>query len=85
MLICTMADFTCAQKADMHYMYCRANGIGRAALRMYHAHFPNRRMPDHITFQPLHRQLSETDLLHLLRHEAVDEELYAVLAWKKAS
>ncbi|GFU56777.1 hypothetical protein TNCV_4041791 [Trichonephila clavipes] len=32
---------------------------GRAALRMYHAHFPDRGMPVHTIFQRLHRQLRE--------------------------
>ena len=40
-----MGDFTYAEKADMHYMYGRANGNGRAALRMYRAEYPDRRMP----------------------------------------
>ncbi|GFT51392.1 hypothetical protein TNCV_4955061 [Trichonephila clavipes] len=55
-----MGDFTYAENADMHYMYDRATGHGKAALRMYHAQFPNRRMPDHRMFQRLHRQLRET-------------------------
>lgn len=45
-----MGDFTYAEKADMHYMYGRANGNGRAALRMYRAEYPDRRMPDHRIF-----------------------------------
>ncbi|GFW39404.1 hypothetical protein TNCV_1833871 [Trichonephila clavipes] len=32
-----MGNFTSAENADIHYMYGRANGNGRAALRMYHA------------------------------------------------
>ena len=62
-----MVDFTYAEKADMHYMYNRANGKGRAALRMYHAQFHDRRMPNHRIFQRLHRQLSETGKFHLTR------------------
>ncbi|GFW85203.1 hypothetical protein TNCV_3249431 [Trichonephila clavipes] len=43
----------------MHYMHGRANANDRAALRMYHARFPDRPMPDHRIFQRLHRQLRE--------------------------
>ncbi len=78
-----MGDFPYAEKADMHYMYGRANGNVRAELRMYQAQFPDRRMPDHSFFQRLHRQLSETGSFHFMK--LVDEELYAVQAWKKAS
>ncbi|GFW22653.1 hypothetical protein TNCV_2764651 [Trichonephila clavipes] len=42
-----MEDFTYAKKADMHYMYGRANGNDSAALRMCHAQFPDRRKVDH--------------------------------------
>ncbi|GFW27102.1 hypothetical protein TNCV_93281 [Trichonephila clavipes] len=42
-----MKDLTYAKKAGMHYMYGCANGNGRAALRMYHSQFPDRRMPYH--------------------------------------
>ncbi|GFV62063.1 hypothetical protein TNCV_4108661 [Trichonephila clavipes] len=56
--------------ADVHYMYARANGNGRAALRLYHAHFPNRRMPDHRIFQRLHRQLREIRSFSITRQDA---------------
>ncbi|GFU07261.1 hypothetical protein TNCV_2655871 [Trichonephila clavipes] len=46
----TMGDFTYAEDTDMCYMYGRANSNGRAALRMYHALFPDRRMPDNRNF-----------------------------------
>lgn len=65
-----MGDFTYAEKADMHYMYGRANGNGRAALRMYRAEYPDRRMPDHRIFQRLHRQLCETGAFDVNRHDA---------------
>ncbi|GFU55375.1 hypothetical protein TNCV_200371 [Trichonephila clavipes] len=52
-----MRDFRYAEKADMHRMYIRANGIDRTAQRMYHAQFSDRRIPDHRTFQWLHCQL----------------------------
>lgn len=65
-----MEDFTNDEKADMHYMYGRANGNGREALRMYQAQFPDRRMPDHRMFQRLHRQLCETGSFLSTRHTA---------------
>ncbi|GFU36860.1 hypothetical protein TNCV_3580701 [Trichonephila clavipes] len=52
----------------MHYMYRNTNGNSRAVLRMYHAQFPDRRMPNHIIFQRL-RQLSKTRSFHVTRHE----------------
>ncbi|GFS54524.1 uncharacterized protein TNCV_1742771 [Trichonephila clavipes] len=54
----------------MHYINGRANGNSRTALRMYHAQFPDRRMPDHRTFQRLHRQLREIRSFHATRHDA---------------
>ncbi|GFT27838.1 hypothetical protein TNCV_10531 [Trichonephila clavipes] len=55
-----MGDFTYTEKVDMRYMYGLVNGSGRAAPRMYHAKFPDQRMPDHRVFQWLHRQRHET-------------------------
>ena len=49
-LTCTIADFTYAEKTDMHYMYGRANGNDRDVLRMYHTQFRDRRTPDHRFF-----------------------------------
>ncbi|GFS73113.1 transposable element Tc1 transposase [Trichonephila clavipes] len=46
-----MGDLTYAEKADMHYMYGRVKGNGRAALRMYHAQFPDRQILDHRILQ----------------------------------
>ncbi|PRD22515.1 UNVERIFIED_CONTAM: hypothetical protein NCL1_48906 [Trichonephila clavipes] len=46
-----MGNLTYAKDADMHYMYGHVNGNGKAALRMYHVQFPDRRMPDHRIFQ----------------------------------
>ncbi|GFS67245.1 hypothetical protein TNCV_2902531 [Trichonephila clavipes] len=71
-----------AENADMHYMYGRANGNGRDALRMYHAQSPDQRMPDHRIFQWLHRQLHKMSTSPDMM--LVDEELYTVQAWKKA-
>ncbi|GFT01368.1 uncharacterized protein TNCV_3214991 [Trichonephila clavipes] len=65
-----MGDFKYAEHANMLYMYERANGKDRATLRMYHAQFPDLRMPDHRIFQWLHRQLHETHLFYVTRHEA---------------
>ncbi|GFU75613.1 hypothetical protein TNCV_2863281 [Trichonephila clavipes] len=45
-----------------------SEGNGRAALRMYQAQFPDRRMPDHRVFQWLHRQLRETHTFQDIRH-----------------
>ncbi|GFW58082.1 hypothetical protein TNCV_2742281 [Trichonephila clavipes] len=63
---------------------CRENGNVRAALRMYHAQFPDRRMPDHRTFQRLHRQLHGKYSFHGTKHDAGRKELFPVQAWKKA-
>ncbi|GFX37592.1 hypothetical protein TNCV_3201161 [Trichonephila clavipes] len=49
-LTSTVGDFTCAKNADTHYMHDCSNGNGRAVLRMYHAQFPDRRMPHHRIF-----------------------------------
>ncbi|GFW94673.1 hypothetical protein TNCV_4247131 [Trichonephila clavipes] len=65
-----MRHFTFAENADMHYMHSSANGNGRAALRMYHVHFPDERMPDYGIFQLLHRELHETRLLLVAKHDA---------------
>ncbi|GFX00335.1 uncharacterized protein TNCV_1273291 [Trichonephila clavipes] len=37
---------------------------------MYHAQFPDQRMPDHRIFQRLHRQLRETGLFYVTRYDA---------------
>ncbi|GFW34655.1 hypothetical protein TNCV_952831 [Trichonephila clavipes] len=49
-----MGHLTYAEKANMQYIYDRANGNGRPVLRMYHAQFPDQRMSDHRIFQLLH-------------------------------
>ncbi|GFX12107.1 uncharacterized protein TNCV_2998901 [Trichonephila clavipes] len=51
-------------------MYRRANGKGKAELRMYHVQFPDRLMPDHSIFQRLHRHFWETRSFHVTRHDA---------------
>ncbi|GFU42850.1 hypothetical protein TNCV_3140261 [Trichonephila clavipes] len=65
-----MGDFTFRDNADMHYLNVRANGNVRTALRMYHAQFPDRRIPDDRIFQRLHRQLRETHSFHVTRQDA---------------
>ncbi|GFV43283.1 hypothetical protein TNCV_9811 [Trichonephila clavipes] len=80
-----MGDFTNAENEDMYYIYAHANGNDRAERRMYHAQFPYQRMPDHRIFQRLHRKLHETRFFHVIRHDAVVEELYAVQAWEAVS
>ncbi|GFX09912.1 uncharacterized protein TNCV_3565901 [Trichonephila clavipes] len=37
---------------------------------MYNEQFPDRRVPDHIIFLWLHRQLCETRSFHITRHDA---------------
>ncbi|GFX65086.1 uncharacterized protein TNCV_452241 [Trichonephila clavipes] len=51
-------------------MYGHANDNGRATRRMYHAQFPDRRIPDYRIFQRLHRQLRETGSFHVTRQDA---------------
>ncbi|GFU50239.1 uncharacterized protein TNCV_300741 [Trichonephila clavipes] len=65
-----MGGFTYSENADMHYMYGRANGNDRSAQRMYHAQFPDQRLPDHRIFQQFHRQLREIGSFHVTRHDA---------------
>ncbi|GFX90018.1 hypothetical protein TNCV_887161 [Trichonephila clavipes] len=63
-----MRNFTYAENADTHYMYNHANSNGIAALRMYHGEFSDRRIPDHRSFQRLHRQLRETRSFYVTKH-----------------
>ncbi|GFX50980.1 hypothetical protein TNCV_2733311 [Trichonephila clavipes] len=83
-LTSAMGDFMHAEIADMHHMYGRANGNGRVALRMYHAQFSDRQMPDHRIFQWLHPQLRETRPFHVARHSTGIKKVYTVQVWKKA-
>ncbi|GFU29212.1 hypothetical protein TNCV_278251 [Trichonephila clavipes] len=46
-----MGGLNFAKKADMHYVNGRSNCNDRAALRMYHTQFPDRRILDHRTLQ----------------------------------
>ncbi|GFU91020.1 hypothetical protein TNCV_4923511 [Trichonephila clavipes] len=59
-LTSAIGDLTYFENSDMLYMYGCENSNGRAALRMYHAQLPDRRMPDHRIFQRLHRQFRGT-------------------------
>ncbi|GFX29476.1 uncharacterized protein TNCV_4498711 [Trichonephila clavipes] len=71
-----MGDLSYAKNANMHVckmqicMYGGVNGNSRAALRKYHAQFPDRRMPNHSIFQRIHRQLRKERLFHVTRHDA---------------
>ncbi|GFY21350.1 hypothetical protein TNCV_3993941 [Trichonephila clavipes] len=82
----TIGDLTYAEKAGMHFKYGRVNDDVRAALRIHQAQFPDRRMPEHTEFFSGYivnfvKQVCSTspDMMQ------VDEELYAIQAWKKAS
>ncbi|GFX35993.1 hypothetical protein TNCV_4215151 [Trichonephila clavipes] len=70
-----MKDFKYAENADMHYGYGCANGNGKAALRMDHAQFPDRRMPVHSSYivnSVKHVRSMSPDVM------LVGEELHAV-------
>ncbi|GFX49809.1 hypothetical protein TNCV_3073621 [Trichonephila clavipes] len=56
------------------------NGNCRGVLRMYHAQFPDRRMPDHRIFQWLHLQQLEHVRSTSPDMILVDKELYTVQA-----
>ncbi|GFU23786.1 hypothetical protein TNCV_1205201 [Trichonephila clavipes] len=58
------------ENTGMHYMYGCANGKGISSLRMYYAQLPDRRTPDHKTFQWLHRLLHEIRSFQVTRHDA---------------
>lgn len=58
-----MANFTLREKADMVFMYGRANGNGREAARLYQESFPNRHQPNHKTFAALFQRLAETGMV----------------------
>ncbi|GFU19268.1 hypothetical protein TNCV_1087491 [Trichonephila clavipes] len=75
-----------AKNADMHYMYDRANGNGRAELRVHHVQFFDRRMKDHRIIQWSHRQLHETRSLYVTRYDADRRRhVRAVQAWVEES
>ena len=58
-----MADYSTQELADMHLVYGEAHQNSRAARRLYHARFPNRRLPSHVLFQRLDVRLRETGSL----------------------
>ncbi|GFV65097.1 hypothetical protein TNCV_2304041 [Trichonephila clavipes] len=68
-LTSTMGDLVYAENADRHYMYGPANGNGKAELRIHHAQFSDRRMPDHGILQRLQHQ-RETRSFHVTRYDA---------------
>ncbi|GFT86263.1 hypothetical protein TNCV_3258031 [Trichonephila clavipes] len=67
LLTSTIREFLYDKIEDIHYMYDRANDNSTAALRMHLAQFPDRRMPDQIIFQQLHRKRRETRSYHVNR------------------
>lgn len=54
-----MLSFTNKEKADMHFINGTANINGSKALPFYEEQFPNRRLPNHKTFEQLYQQLCE--------------------------
>lgn len=48
------------EQADIIFMYGRANGNGREAVRLYQMAFPERRQPNHQTFVAVYRRVAET-------------------------
>ncbi|GFW79737.1 hypothetical protein TNCV_4361631 [Trichonephila clavipes] len=80
-----MGGFIYVESTGKHYMYGRANNNGRAALRMSHTQFSDQRMPDDIIFNfytvNFMKQVGSTSSGMV----PVNEELFAVQVWKKAS
>lgn len=82
-----MATFTNEEYADILMAYGKANGVARAAQRIYQERFPNRRLPTRNTFQNTYRRLRETGNLNInevrgivVRHNVdVDEQILALL------
>ncbi|GFW55025.1 uncharacterized protein TNCV_2786401 [Trichonephila clavipes] len=66
----TEEDLTYAKNVNIHCIYDRLNGNVRAALRMYHTQFSDRRTSGHKIFQRLHRQLREPCSFHVTKHDA---------------
>ncbi|PRD30561.1 UNVERIFIED_CONTAM: hypothetical protein NCL1_26092 [Trichonephila clavipes] len=46
---------------------------------MYHAQFPDRRMPYHRIFQRLHRQLRQTRSFYITRHDSGQQRAVRIL------
>lgn len=65
-----MADYTLHELADMHLIYGEARCNGREARRLYAERFPQRRLPNHVTFQKLDGRLRETGVLRAARPDA---------------
>ncbi|GBN43522.1 hypothetical protein AVEN_167938-1 [Araneus ventricosus] len=80
-----MGDFTNSEKADLHPMYDAANGIGRAALRLYQERFPNGRMPNHKMFERLHRHFVKMVHSSPALTEQLKQELFDIQTRKKPS
>jgi hypothetical protein len=64
-----MAAYTWDGMTDIHLAYGTAEENGRMAQRLYQERFPNRRLPHHSTFASINRQLRETCLLNVSRHD----------------
>lgn len=81
-----MATFSNEEYADMLMAYGRANGVARAAQRIYQERFPNRRLPTPHTFQNTYRRIRETGNLNIneprgivVRHNVqIDERILAL-------
>lgn len=81
-----MATFSNEEYADIVMAYGRANGVARAAQRIYQERYPNRRVPTRQTFQTTYRRLRETGNLNIreprgivVRHNVeVDEQILAL-------
>ena len=54
-----MPFFTNAEYADMHLMYGLAEGNAAAAVRLYQERFPQRRLPNRLTFEAVDRRLRQ--------------------------
>ena len=63
-----MERFTYKELADMHLMYGLAEGIVRAAARLYRKRYPQRDAPDRRMFSSLHLNLCEYGSLRGNRH-----------------
>lgn len=88
-----MSRFTPEEFADIHFIYGYCNGNARAAEREYANRYPNRRVPDHRTFEGVHRRLRErgTVLPYYgegtgnVRYDANDDEQILTLIMRNPS
>lgn len=81
-----MATFSNEEYADIMMAYGAANGVARAAQRLYQERFPGRRSPGRRVFQDTYRRIRETGSVtfneprgHIVRHNVeVDERILAL-------